>query len=123
MLRPHSFEWEAAMTSDIAKRTKLFTEPSRSNGQSRSIGTTAAALVQGAWQIVIAVKHRRELASLSDLDDRMLADIGLRRSDVQAARSAPFWRDWTGILCRARELRWISEDGRRGRCDHFTDSR
>ena len=48
------------MTSDIARRMKLFTKPSRSIGQSPSIGTTAAALVQVVWQIVVAIKHRRE---------------------------------------------------------------
>jgi uncharacterized protein YjiS (DUF1127 family) len=86
------------MASDIAKRTKLFTEPSRSTGQFRSIGTAAAALVQVARQIVIAVKHRRELTRLAELDDRTLADAGLRRSDLQTARSIPFWRDWMSAL-------------------------
>jgi len=81
------------MTSDIALRTKFFTEPSRPIGQSPSIGTTAAALVQGARQIVVAIKHRRALARLAELDDRMLADIGLRRSDLHAARSVPLWQD------------------------------
>ena len=81
------------MTSDVARRMKLFTKPSRSIGQSPSIGTTAAALAQGAWQIVVAIKHRRELPRLADLDDRMLADIGLRRSDLRTARSVPLWQD------------------------------
>jgi uncharacterized protein YjiS (DUF1127 family) len=89
--RPH--EWEAAMTSDIARRMKLFTQAARSIGQSPSIGTTAAALVQVVWQIVVAIKHRRELARLTDCNDRMLADIGLRRSDLHAARSVPLWQD------------------------------
>jgi uncharacterized protein YjiS (DUF1127 family) len=77
---------------------KRFTKPSRSIGQFPSIGTTAAALVQVVRQIVVAIKHRRELARLADLDDRMLADIGLRRSDLDAARSVPLWRDPTSIL-------------------------
>jgi len=81
------------MTSDIARRKKLFTKPSRSIGQSPSIGTTAAALVQVVWQIVVAIKHRRELTRVTDCNDRMLADIGLRRSDLRAARSVPLWQD------------------------------
>ena len=94
------------MTSDITRRTLLFTKPSRSIGPSRRIGTIAAALVQVVRQVVVAIKRRREvaikrrrdLAHLADLDDRMLADIGLRRSDVDALRSVPLRQDWTSIL-------------------------
>ena len=86
------------MTSGIARRIKLFTKPSRSIGQSRSIATTAAALVQVIRRIVVAIKHRRALTHLADLDDRMLADIGLRRSDLHTAGSAPLWLDPTSFL-------------------------
>jgi uncharacterized protein YjiS (DUF1127 family) len=93
------------MTSDIARRTSLFTERSRSIGPSSSI----AALARGARRIVVALKHRRELALLADLDDRMLADIGLTRSDLNAARSEPLWQDPTSIAAahpdRIRE--WV----------------
>jgi uncharacterized protein YjiS (DUF1127 family) len=81
------------MTSDIARGMKLFTQPSRSIGLCPSIVTTAAALVQVVRRIDVAIKHRRELARLADYDDRMLADIGLRRSDLHAARPAPLWQD------------------------------
>jgi uncharacterized protein YjiS (DUF1127 family) len=81
------------MTSDIARGMKLFARPSRSIGKAFSIVTVAAALVQIVWRIVVAIKHRRELARLADYDDRMLADIGLRRSDLHAARPAPLWQD------------------------------
>jgi uncharacterized protein YjiS (DUF1127 family) len=37
-------------------------------------GKTIAMLVRAIWQIV---GSRKELARLADLDDRMLADIGL----------------------------------------------
>jgi uncharacterized protein YjiS (DUF1127 family) len=86
------------MTSGIARRIERFTKPSRSIGQPRSIGTTGAALVQVVRRIVVAIKHRRELSRLAELDDRMLADIGLRRSDLQAASSAPLWLDPTSFL-------------------------
>src|SRR5262245_66481127 len=97
------------MTSDIARRTTLFTELSRSIGLSSWIGRTAAALARGAWRIVVAFKHRRELAPLADCDDRTLADIGLTRSDLDAAGSEPLWQDPTSITAthpdRIRE--WV----------------
>jgi uncharacterized protein YjiS (DUF1127 family) len=86
------------MTSGIARRIELFTKASRSIGQSRSIGTTAAALVQVIRRIVVVIKHRWALTRLADLDDRMLADIGLRRSDLHAASCAPLWLDPTSFL-------------------------
>jgi uncharacterized protein YjiS (DUF1127 family) len=86
------------MTSDVARRVKLFANASHSISQSHSIGTTAAALVQVVWRIVVAIKHRRERTRLNDLDDRMLTDIGLRRSDLHAASCAPLWLDPTSFL-------------------------
>jgi uncharacterized protein YjiS (DUF1127 family) len=61
-----------------------------------------AMLVRAICQIV---GSRRELGRLADLDDRMLADIGLTRSDLHAARFAPLWQDPTSSLKR----RWKSE--------------
>jgi len=52
------------------------------------------------------LKNRRDAASLSGLDDRMLADIGLTRGDVRDAYSEPVWRDPTAILVsRSHERR------------------
>lgn len=71
-------------------------------GCSRSIwlhtSNVAARFARDVWQIGIALKHRRELKRLADLDDHMLADIGLNRSDLRDAASAPFWHDPTSIL-------------------------
>jgi hypothetical protein len=39
-------------------------------------------------------------AHLADLDDRMLADIGLTRTDLRDACSEPLWRDPTSMLAR-----------------------
>jgi uncharacterized protein YjiS (DUF1127 family) len=80
------------MTSRTAPRAKIRTE------RWAPIGSTVAALTRGAWQFVVAVKHRRELRGLIDLDDHLLADIGLTRSDPHAAHSASPWRDPTGGL-------------------------
>jgi uncharacterized protein YjiS (DUF1127 family) len=46
-----------------------------------------------------ARRHRREATALAGLDRRMLADIGLSRSNVVDAFSAPFWGDPTALLC------------------------
>ena len=79
------------MTSRIAPRAKIRTE------HWAPIGSTVAALTRGAWQFVVAVKHRRELRRLIDLDDHTLADIGLTRSDLR--RSSPHRRGGTRPAC------------------------
>ena len=43
-------------------------------------------------------RHRRDLEFLASLDDRMLTDIGLTRSDLRFALSEPFWRDPGAVL-------------------------
>jgi uncharacterized protein YjiS (DUF1127 family) len=65
-----------------------------------SIGRAVAASAMGLWRLVVAIKHRRELAHLAELDDRMLADIGLTRSDLHDADAAPPWQDATSMLAR-----------------------
>jgi uncharacterized protein YjiS (DUF1127 family) len=60
-------------------------------------GKTIGMLVRAIWQILWS---RKELARLADLDDRMLADIGLTRSDLHVARFAPLWQDPTNIVTR-----------------------
>lgn len=51
-------------------------------------------------------RHRRDACVLAGLDRRMLADIGITRSDVRDAFSEPFWEDPTALLSeRADERR------------------
>jgi uncharacterized protein YjiS (DUF1127 family) len=51
-------------------------------------------------------RHRREARALAGLDHRMLADIGISRSDLRDAFSEPFWQDPTALLSeRADERR------------------
>jgi len=53
-----------------------------------------------------ALKNRHDAAILAEMDDRMLADIGLTRSDLRDAISEPLWSDPTAILAsRAQERR------------------
>ena len=57
-----------------------------------SIDKFVLRLARRAWEIAIAIKHRRELTRLADRDDRMLTD------DLYDARSEPFWADPTTFL-------------------------
>ena len=56
-------------------------QPLRWTGQSVSI-----------WQVLGAWYDRwQQRQHLADLDDRLLDDIGLRRSDVEQQIKKPFW--------------------------------
>jgi uncharacterized protein YjiS (DUF1127 family) len=46
-------------------------------------------LSEGLFRMMERARERRKLAAL---DDRLLKDIGLTRSDVEAEISRPFWR-------------------------------
>jgi uncharacterized protein YjiS (DUF1127 family) len=50
--------------------------------------------------IATVLKNRRDAFRLANLDDRMLADIGLTRSDLRDAYAEPPWHDPTAILTR-----------------------
>jgi uncharacterized protein YjiS (DUF1127 family) len=77
-------------------------------------------LVRSAYAIVLTgmrnfarlLKNRRNARKLAGMDDRMLADIGLTRSDLRDAYAQPLWRDPTDVLAgRARDKR-IHRHGR-----------
>jgi uncharacterized protein YjiS (DUF1127 family) len=75
------------------------------------IATVIRAVLSGflanqVKQVFRTLKNRRDAAMLAEFDDRMLADIGLTRSDVNDAHSVPLWQDPTTILAlRAGEKR------------------
>jgi uncharacterized protein YjiS (DUF1127 family) len=54
--------------------------------------------MRGIWRLIAAIKHRREFRYLAGLDDRMLADIGLTRGDLDEAYLQPSWKDRTTML-------------------------
>lgn len=61
-----------------------------------SIQASAAQLVRGMARLVFQVVHWREQVRgrrlLARLDDRMLRDIGLSRSDVEREAAKFFWQ-------------------------------
>jgi uncharacterized protein YjiS (DUF1127 family) len=74
------------------------------------VGRTILSFAEAAWAGIKTLakyfEHRRDAAILARLDDRMLADIGLTRSDLRDALSQPPWRDPTAVLVtRAGERR------------------
>ncbi len=71
-----------------------------------------AAVANGLRTVSRALKNRRDAAMLAGMDERMLADIGLTRSDLRDAYAEPLWRDPTDILAgRARDKRLYRRKG------------
>jgi uncharacterized protein YjiS (DUF1127 family) len=71
-------------------------------------GLTAVFALAARWgkAVMRTFKHRRDTAVLAGMDDYMLADIGLTRSDLRDAVSAHPWSDPTVLLKqRATERR------------------
>lgn len=62
-------------------------------------------LLASAGRLWRAWRNRRSVETLLYADDRMLADIGVTRSDVLGALSAPLHDDPSTILVRARHDR------------------
>jgi uncharacterized protein YjiS (DUF1127 family) len=66
--------------------------------RANSFGSTftlalAGMAIRAVARVMTALKNRRQISSLAELDDRALKDIGLMRSDVHAALSGPFFHD------------------------------
>jgi uncharacterized protein YjiS (DUF1127 family) len=55
---------------------------------------------RGLKQFAEKVKNRHDAMRLAELDDRMLADIGLNRSDLRDAYAVAPWRDPSDVLAR-----------------------
>jgi uncharacterized protein YjiS (DUF1127 family) len=72
----------------------------------RAFAAILAPVVVSAKTIARSLANRHNANVLAGLDSRMLADIGLTRSDVHDAFSAPLWEDPTTLLSeRAIERR------------------
>ena len=70
------------------------------------VRSALALVLTGMRKFARALKNRRQAVMLARMDDRMLADIGLNRSDLRDAYAQPLWRDPTDTLAtRALERR------------------
>lgn len=70
-----------------------------------TLAVIGAAALGGLSRLWRAWQHRRQVLALVEADDRMLADIGLTRSDLNGALSAPSTEDPSYYLSRARQER------------------
>ena len=81
----------------------------------RVILAAATVVTMRLRQLAIAFRHRHDAAVLLNLDDRMLADIGLTRREVRQAFDEPLWRDPTQLLvnrvARRRPARLVRTAG------------
>jgi uncharacterized protein YjiS (DUF1127 family) len=97
---------EATMAAILSYTTVGATAAFRSLSR---VGSAGGRMLAG---MVRAFRNRRVAATLAGLDDHMLADIGLTRSDLRDAYSEPLWHDPTDLLAsraaerRARQSNW-----------------
>lgn len=78
-----------------------FTVSSLNAGRARqALQRLAAAAVRGAQKVGAVMQHRRDAAVLAGFNDRMLADLGVTRGDLNDALAEPVWRDPTAVLAR-----------------------
>jgi uncharacterized protein YjiS (DUF1127 family) len=66
----------------------------------RALVALAGRAGRGLKRIAERIKNRRDAMRLVDFDDRMLADIGITRSDLRDAYSSAPWRDPSELLAR-----------------------
>jgi uncharacterized protein YjiS (DUF1127 family) len=66
--------------------------PEASQGSTFTLAL-AGFVVRALKRVATSLKNRREVRLLGELDDRALKDIGLMRTDVQAALSSPLHLD------------------------------
>jgi uncharacterized protein YjiS (DUF1127 family) len=74
--------------------------------QPSSFALVLAGVVAAVRKVGQVLKNRHDAAMLAQMDDRMLSDMGITRSDLRDAYAEPLWRDPTYILAsRAQERR------------------
>ena len=64
----------------------------------RAADVTVGRLLLPIRRVYGAIRHRRHIAVLAELDASLLVDIGLTRDDVRDAMRQPIWRDPTELL-------------------------
>jgi uncharacterized protein YjiS (DUF1127 family) len=96
--RPIPPIWRTAMSA-ITSFAKSFPPPATPS----KVSAIAVAVTASFKRLARAYRNRADAAALARFDDRMLADMGLSRSDVRDAFAGPVWEDPTSLL-RARAL-------------------
>ena len=87
------------------KAMTALTTPFAPTTFSQAFAAMGTAVVRfGRW-VANAWRHRHDAAALASFDDRMLADIGLTRADLNDALAEPLWRDPTSVLARRQSER------------------
>ncbi len=71
--------------------------------------TAPGQFVRSLTNLAKALRHRREIRHLAELDERMLKDIGLTPSDVSSALLEPLLRNPSWVLIRSAERHSRSE--------------
>jgi uncharacterized protein YjiS (DUF1127 family) len=66
----------------------------------RALLAIGARAGQRLKQLAKHIRNRRDASRLAALDDRMLADVGLNRSDLRDAFAELPWRDPSEVLAR-----------------------
>jgi len=66
----------------------------------QTASTLAGRASRGLKRLVARIKNRHDAMRLAALDDRMLRDIGLNRSDLRDAFAELPWRDPSEVLAR-----------------------
>jgi len=85
----------------------------------RRLAATGETLARGLTRIGRAMRNRRAATTLAGLDDHMLADIGITRSDLRDAYAEPLWHDPTDVLAgRAAERRFRRRRSALVQADH-----
>ena len=71
----------------------------------RAVWALAGRVKRGLKQLAERIKNRHDASRLAELDDRMLADIGLNRSDLRDAYAVPPWQDPSDMLAQRAAAR------------------
>lgn len=91
------------MESDVTHSPGALSAPNAS-----TFGLILSGIVLGLRKIGRAVKNRHRAAMLAQLDDHLLADVGLTRADLDDANRMPLWRDPIRLLQNRAKNRRLS---------------
>lgn len=88
----------------------------------RTLERFSAGLGRASLALVRVLESRRAVRDLAAFDDRMLADVGLRRTDLRDAMAVSAWRDATALLVERRRERRPSGRGPGGFLPELADA-